>query len=101
MTIPHFKRNAFDPDEIRVLCTAYAQACRSLGSAKGTPSDRNIVAAKIIECAQRGERNAARLCDYAVNDHATTTELAAFARETSRRSDASAHLRPRDRRAGA
>ena len=53
---------AFDPEAIRAMSVAFQDVCRALavttGDADGT-SER--VAKKVIEVAQRGERDPARL----------------------------------------
>jgi len=42
-------------------------ACRELGLAETEDPLRELVARKIIECAQTGERDQTRLCDCALN----------------------------------
>jgi hypothetical protein len=55
------KDSAFAPEEIRLLVAAFESACRASGLADPTNPRRDIVAQKIIEAAQRGERDAGRL----------------------------------------
>jgi hypothetical protein len=62
MTIHRLLENeAFGPDEIEVLTTAFEQALRALGLADRSDSATEIVARRIIEFAQRGERDPDRL----------------------------------------
>ena len=75
------QKDEFNPEEIKVLVSAFEDACRSTNATSAT---RNIVAAKIIDCAQRGERNYARLRDFAAQDHALASELALFASSVKR-----------------
>jgi hypothetical protein len=67
MTIHRLLENqAFDPDEIEILTTAFEQALRTLGLADRSDSATEIVARRIIEFAQRGERDPSRLQERAV-----------------------------------
>jgi hypothetical protein len=60
------QNSAFEPELINVMSAAFEQACRQLGLAETADPLREIVARKIIECAQTGERELARLCDCAL-----------------------------------
>jgi hypothetical protein len=60
------QNSAFEPDRIEVMSAAFEQACRALGLADTEGPQRERVARKIIECAQTGERDRARLCDCAL-----------------------------------
>lgn len=60
------QNSAFEPDRITIMSAAFAQACRELGLADLQDPMREVVARKIIECAQTGERDQARLCDCAL-----------------------------------
>ena len=60
------QNSAFEPDRIEVMSAAFQQACRELGLAETEDPLRELVARKIIECAQTGERDQARLCDCAL-----------------------------------
>src|SRR5262249_56519887 len=55
------QNSAFEPDRIEIMSAAFQQACRELGVADTENRLRELVARKIIECAQTGERNQARL----------------------------------------
>ena len=59
------KNRAFGPDEIKVLTAAYEEALRTLRLARSDPTTE-IVAKKIIELAQRGERDPVRLRECAI-----------------------------------
>jgi hypothetical protein len=56
------KEGAFAPEDITLLTDVFEDVCRTLGL---DPGDRwrDIVAKKIIEAAQAGERDADRLRD--------------------------------------
>jgi hypothetical protein len=60
------QNSAFEPDRIEIMSAAFQQACRELGLADAKDPLREMVARKIIECAQTGERDQARLCDCAL-----------------------------------
>jgi hypothetical protein len=51
----------FTPDEIRLMTIAFEDACRVLGLDDPANASRDLVAKKIIEAAQAGERNQERL----------------------------------------
>ena len=59
------KNRAFGPDEIRVLSTAYEETLRTLRLDRSDPATE-MIAKKIIELAQRGERDPARLREHAL-----------------------------------
>lgn len=56
-----FKDKAFEPEAIATMTSAYAEVCRALGLHGRDRSEVNAVAKKIIEFAQRGERDPVRL----------------------------------------
>ena len=58
---------AFDPETIEVLVTAFEAALRELRLTDRADPLTETVARKIIELAQRGERDPARLREYAVH----------------------------------
>jgi hypothetical protein len=61
-----FHDTAFRPDEIRILCDAYARACKSLHD-KGQPAIvSEIIAQRIIALASNGERNPDKLSEGAL-----------------------------------
>ena len=57
---------AFGPEVIKVMSEAFEEACRVLGLAAVTDPLRELVAEKIIACAQTGERDRTRLRDCAL-----------------------------------
>jgi hypothetical protein len=60
---------SFDPDTLKVLQTAYDEACLWLTTTQGFVSDderRNAVAVRIVEYAKRGERDLEKLRVYAL-----------------------------------
>jgi hypothetical protein len=66
-------RNAFDPGAVKVLSEAFDDAWRSLQSSRNPAVDgaraartRDMLARRIIEGAEQGERNPRRLRDYAL-----------------------------------
>ncbi|MFL6833406.1 MAG: hypothetical protein ACJ8F0_12530 [Xanthobacteraceae bacterium] len=60
------KNRAFGPDEIKVLTTAYEEALRTLRLKNRADPATEMIAKKIIELAQRGERDPARLRERAI-----------------------------------
>jgi len=56
-----FKDKAFEPEAIAAMSSAYADVCRTLGLGDQDHSEADAVARKIIEFAQRGERDPRRL----------------------------------------
>jgi hypothetical protein len=61
------QNRAFQPETIEVMSAAFENACRTLGLAERTDPLRNLVAEKIIECAQTGQRDVNRLRDSALD----------------------------------
>ena len=67
----HFKptRSFFDPDTLKVLQTAFDEACRRLTATDGFQADdetRTDLAVRIVNCANRGPRDLEELRDYAL-----------------------------------
>jgi hypothetical protein len=60
------QHSAFEPERIELMSAAFEQACRELSLAEAEGPQRELLARKIIECAQTGERDRARLCDCAL-----------------------------------
>lgn len=60
------KNGAFGPDDVTVLATAYEQALRALRLKDRSDPATEMIAKKIIELAQRGERDPVRLREYAI-----------------------------------
>jgi hypothetical protein len=65
-----FKNEAFEPEAIAIMTRAYAEVCRTLGlgdrdrdRAQADMIDKNLIAKKVIEYAQRGARDPVRLRD--------------------------------------
>jgi hypothetical protein len=65
---------AFEPAAIEVMSAAFEDVCRTLGLAELSDPLRDLVAKKVIELAQRGERDRVRL---------TELTLAAFSDQSS------------------
>ena len=73
-----FKNEAFEPEAISTMTRAYADVCRMLGlndhdrpqtdEIDNTLLDKNLVAKKVIEFAQRGARDPKRLRDCVLQD---------------------------------
>jgi hypothetical protein len=57
---------AFGPEDIKVITAAFEDALNSLGLVDRADPLTEIVATKIIECAQTGERDPIRLRDGAL-----------------------------------
>ena len=58
---------AFDPETIEVMVTAFEEALRELRLTDRADPLTETVARKIIELAQRGERDPSRLREHAVH----------------------------------
>ena len=58
-----FRHEAFEPEAISSMSRAYADVCRTLGLDDRELPQRDIVAKTVIEYAQRGARDPARLRD--------------------------------------
>jgi len=57
---------AFDDNAVKAMTMAYESALQELGLADRADPLTEIIARKIIECAESGERNPQRLCELAV-----------------------------------
>jgi hypothetical protein len=55
-----------DPDLVKVAVLAFAMACRELNATETSSVIKGMIARRVIACAQRGERNAERLCRQTV-----------------------------------
>jgi hypothetical protein len=66
--ILHFIRptDAFDPETLEVLGTAYDTAIASLHEVEPPAVVREVIAKRIIDAARKGERDPAALCAIAV-----------------------------------
>jgi hypothetical protein len=60
--IPFLQYDAFDPDALQAMSTALDEVCRTL-QVNGDQCAREIMAARIIELARRGERDPELLRD--------------------------------------
>jgi hypothetical protein len=60
------KNHAFGPDEIKVLTTAYEEVLRTLRLQNRADPATEMIAKKIIELAQCGERDPIRLREHAI-----------------------------------
>ncbi len=58
---------AFGPEDIKVITAAFEDTLSSLGLVDRTDPLTEIVAKKIIECAQTGQRDRVRLRDCALS----------------------------------
>jgi hypothetical protein len=59
-----FQNKAFEPEAIAAMTRAYTDACRELGVDDRDETQANAVAKKVIEFAQRGERDPVRLREF-------------------------------------
>jgi hypothetical protein len=60
------KNGVFGPDEIKVLTTAYEEALRALRLKDRSDPATEMIARRIIELAQCGERDPVRLREHAI-----------------------------------
>ncbi len=58
-----YKNRAFEPEAISVMTSAYAEVCRTLGLSERDDPGADKVAKAVIEYAQRGASDPARLRD--------------------------------------
>jgi hypothetical protein len=59
-----FQNKAFEPEAIAIMTRAHADVCRTLGVSESNDPEANAVAQKVIEFAQRGERDLVRLREH-------------------------------------
>jgi hypothetical protein len=59
-----FKNKAFEPEIIATMTAAYTEVCQALGVTDRDRLRADAVAKKVIEFAQRGERDPARLREH-------------------------------------
>jgi hypothetical protein len=75
MPITPFLRNeAFGPEQIEIMSAAFVDACATLGLADRTDPAAQLVAARIIELAQRGIHSRTELFRGAVDGFTPYTE---------------------------
>ena len=60
---PNLNEEVFDPDQVRAMGTAFDHACQSLQLSDIDDPLTTLIADKILEAAQAGERDAIRLYD--------------------------------------
>ena len=58
-----FRNEAFEPEAIVNMTRIYADVCQTLGLSDANHSETTVVAAKVIEFAQRGARDPILLRD--------------------------------------
>jgi hypothetical protein len=59
-----FKNEAFEPEAISTMTSAYRDVCRTLGLSDRDHRETNVVAKTVIEFAQRGARDPIRLREF-------------------------------------
>jgi hypothetical protein len=59
---------AFDPDAVQAVILAFIMACHELNATDTSSVIKSMIARRIIGHAQRGERNAERLCRLTVDE---------------------------------
>ncbi len=59
-----YKNKPFEPDAVAAMTRAYANICHELGLSEADRPEIHAVAKKVIEFAQRGDRDPARLRDH-------------------------------------
>ena len=62
------KGTVFEPEATLAMSTAFEEACRALNLSEDAAKEREAVAARIVELARGGERNAARLSERVLQD---------------------------------
>jgi len=77
--MPFKPSNSFDSDRLKMLQTAFDEACQWLTAADGFEADdetRKALALRLVDCAKRGECDLGKLKAYAlagVTDHERCT----------------------------
>ena len=67
--IPFLKSSTvFEPETTQAMAEAFEEVCRALRLTETATLERETVASKIIDLARRGERNSARLIEWALRD---------------------------------
>jgi len=59
---------AFDASEVEAMGQAFDAACATLELSDGEDAFRKLVACKVIECAESGERNPQRIYDLVLSE---------------------------------
>ena len=62
-----FQDLSFDPEEVTAVNRAYDLACQTLQNIGQPEVDREIIAARIFQAAEGGERDAHKLCQRAIH----------------------------------
>ena len=62
-----FRDRSFDPEEVIAMNQGYDLACQTLQHIGQLEVDREIIARRILQAAESGERNADRLCERAIH----------------------------------
>jgi hypothetical protein len=76
----HLRDTVFEPDQIKAISMALDAVCEKL-KLQGDSSEREVIAARIIDLARRGERSPIRLRDGALRE----ARLALYALEIKER----------------
>ncbi len=66
-----FQMTVFDPETVKVLCSAYEMARKSLHDTGQPDIVNEVIAERIIVLAKQGERNPDKLCDGALKAFGT------------------------------
>ncbi|MBR1146639.1 MULTISPECIES: hypothetical protein [unclassified Bradyrhizobium] len=70
MTIsnPRSRNRSLDPEEVLAVNQAYDLACQTLQNIGQLEVDREIIARKVLQAAESGERDADKICARAIHD---------------------------------
>jgi hypothetical protein len=71
-----FKNKAFEPETIVAMTRAHAEVCRAIGLGSRDRPAADAIAKKVIEFAQRGERDPVRLRENVLQALQAEPELA-------------------------
>jgi hypothetical protein len=61
-------QSAFEPEVTRAMAFAFEDICRMLGVTEADDREREVIAARIVELARRGERDARQLRDRVLHE---------------------------------
>jgi len=67
LSIPRPRNRSLDPEEVLAVNQAYDLACQTLQNIGQLEVDREIIARRILQAAEGGERDADKLCARAIH----------------------------------
>jgi hypothetical protein len=65
---PPFQDLSFDPEDVTAVNKAYDLACQTLQNIGQPEVDREVIAIRILQAAESGERDTDKLCERAIHE---------------------------------